>query len=259
MEDVGQTRRSSSAAASLILHGLLAFLMLKICVEVHPKAPEFVELRLGQVAVSGLAELVEPIAPRTVEALPSEAGGGSPERMEIPKRRMIEIEEPTISVSEEERMARQRWASEGDEKRVSVPEKKRIYLREEEALPTMGEKKHFDRKMDIGIAPGSGVETARVGADVEAAFTIEGEVKSRKILSKVLPDASQVHREAVIRIWFTVRPDGMVGETKPVRKGDTQLENLAIAALKQWRFNALDEEQEQVIQTGEITFTYTLK
>ena len=254
-----QTRRLSSAAmASLVLHGLLGFLMLKIYVEVRPKAPEFVELRLGQVAVSGLADFVEPIASRSIETLPPTEAGSS-ERVEIPRRRMIEIEEPAISVSEEERMARQRWASEGDEKRALVPEKKRIYLRKEEVLPTMGEKKRFDRKMDIGIAPGSGVETAQVGADVEAAFTIEGEVKSRKILSKVLPDPSQVHREAVIRIWFTVRPDGTVGESKPVRKGDTQLENLAIAALKQWRFNALDEDQEQVIQTGEITFTYTLK
>ena len=238
----------------------MGFLMLRICVEVHPKAPEFVELRLGQVAASGPAEFVEPITPRSLETLPSaEASGSPPERVEIPERRMIEIEEPAISVSEEERMARKRWASEGDEKRRWVPEKKRLYPRKQEVLPAMEEKKHFDREMDIGIAPGSGVETAQVGADVEAAFTVEGEVKSRKILSKVLPDPSQVHREAVIRIWFTVRPDGIVGETKPVRKGDTQLENLAIAALKQWRFNALDEEQERVVQTGEITFTYTLK
>ncbi len=246
--------------ASLVLHGLLGVLLLKICVQVHPKAPEFVELNLGRVASAGLSEFVDPVAPHALTpSAPEKALGGIPKRVDIPKRRMIEIEEPAISVSEEERMARKRLTSEGDEKRVPVPEKKRVYLRKQEALPAMGEKKQFDRKMDIGIAPGSGVETTQVGADVQAAFTIEGEVKNREILSKVLPDPTEVHREAVIRIWFTVRPDGTVGETKPVRKGDTHLENLALAAMKQWRFHALSPEQEQIIQTGEITFTYTLK
>jgi outer membrane biosynthesis protein TonB len=246
--------------ASLVLHGLLGVLLLKICVQVHPKAPEFVELNLGRVTSAGLSEFVDPVAPHALTpSAPEKALGGTPKRVEIPKRRMIEIEEPAISVSEEERMARKRLTREEDEKRMPIPEKKRLYLRKQEAFPAMGEKKHFDRKMDIGIVPGSGRETTQVGADVEAAFTIEGEVKNREILSKVLPDPTEVHREAVIRIWFTVRPDGMVGATKPVRKGDTHLENLALAALKQWRFHALNPEQKQVIQTGEITFTYTLK
>ena len=246
--------------ASLVLHGLLGVLLLKICVQVHPKAPDFVELNLGQVASAGLSEFVDPVAlhPLTPSA-PEKALGGTPKRIEIPKRRMIEIEEPAISVSEQERMARKRLTREEDEKRMPISEKKRLYLRKQETVPTMGEKKHFSRKMDIGIAPGIGRETTQVGADVEAAFTIEGEVRNREILSKVLPDPTEVHREAVIRIWFTVRPDGMVGATKPLRKGDTHLENLALAALKQWRFHALNPEQEQVIQTGEITFTYTLK
>ncbi|MCK5381551.1 MAG: hypothetical protein KAJ81_08770, partial [Candidatus Latescibacteria bacterium] len=247
-------RMGGAVMASLVLHGLLGVLLLKICVQVHPKAPEFVELNLGRVASAGLSEFADPVAPHALTPSPPAKGlGGAPKRVEIPKQRMIEIEEPAISVSEEERMARKRLRTEGDEKRMPIPERKRIYLRKGETAPAMGEKKQFDRKMDIGIPPGSGVETTQVGADVEAAFSIEGEVKNRKILSKVLPDPSEVHREAVIRIGFTVRPDGMVGTTKPVRKGDTHLENLALAALKQWRFHALSPEQEQIIQTGEIT------
>ena len=253
-------RMGGAVMASLVLHGLFGVLLLKICVQVHPKAPEFVELNLGRVASANFSGFMDPVAPHALTpSAPEKALGGTPKRVDIPKRRMIEIEEPAISVSEEERMARKRLTGEEDEKRMPISEKKRLYLRKQEAVPAMGEKKHFDRKMDIGIAPGSGRETTQVGADVEAAFTIEGEVKNREILSKVLPDPTEVHREAVIRIWFTVRPDGMVGATKPVRKGDTHLENLALAALKQWRFHALNPEQEQVIQTGEITFTYTLK
>ncbi|MFH1006697.1 MAG: energy transducer TonB [Candidatus Latescibacterota bacterium] len=253
-------RMGGAATASLVFHVLLGVLMLRIGIAVHPKVPEFVELNLGWVASAAPQEMAGSLARRPSE-LPPPSGTvrGTPRQVAVPKRRMIEIEEPLISPSGEERAVQKLLTPDGDEKRMSLPDRERTVLRRQEPLAAMGEKEQFDRKMDIGIVPGSGVETAQVGSDVEAGFTIEGEVKNRIILNKVLPDPTEVHREAVIRLSLTVRPNGVVGETRPVRKGDTHLENLAILAIRQWRFQPLSPDQEQVIQTGEITFTYTLK
>lgn len=252
-----------AVSLSVILHGLLGVLFVHLSVLVHPEVPEFIELNVGQISSTGLTTPVQmtPFPPREETRRPS---AGNPEdrtSVNIPKRRVIEVEEPTISVSDEERIAAQQLASGEAEKSIFIPRKEAVYSPRGMGTPLLGEKQVFDgRRVDVGIAPGSGVETQKVGADVEAAFTIEGDVKSRTVLHKVLPRyPEEVQKEVVIKLWFTVFPNGTVSEMRPIRKGDTKLENITMAAFKQWRFSPLDPKQKQVIQTGEITFFYRLR
>ena len=68
-----------------------------------------------------------------------------------------------------------------------------------------------------------------------------------------------VQQDVTIRLSFTVAPNGSVISVVPVTKGVFELENAAITALRNWRFNVLEGGNEQKDQTGEITFIFRLE
>jgi TonB family protein len=79
---------------------------------------------------------------------------------------------------------------------------------------------------------------------------------NRTVLYKKLPKyPSGVNTSAEIKIRFTVSRDGTVISMVPLQKGDPALEQAAMRALKQWRFNALSEDK---MMYGIITFTFKL-
>ena len=81
----------------------------------------------------------------------------------------------------------------------------------------------------------------------------------RKIYSYIIPPYPEgVNKEIDIRLRFTILPDGTVGTILPLIKADTRLENSAINALRQWRFQALDPSQKQLSQIAVIVFPYRL-
>jgi len=109
---------------------------------------------------------------------------------------------------------------------------------------------------DRGISP-----TTEVGspADMQP-FIIEGKAAERTIVSKTIPEYPEnLQKEALIKIRFTVLPDGRVGQMIPVQKDYPKLEDITIQALKQWRFNALPPGAPQASVQGVITFRYVLK
>lgn len=82
----------------------------------------------------------------------------------------------------------------------------------------------------------------------------------RKIYSYNIPPYPEgVNKEIDIRLKFTILPDGTVGTIIPLIKADTRLENSAINALRQWRFESLDPSQKQVPQIAVIVFPYRLR
>lgn len=109
---------------------------------------------------------------------------------------------------------------------------------------------------DRGISP-----TTEVGSPAEMQpFTIEGKAAERTIVNKVIPEYPEnLQKEAIIKIRFTVLPDGRVGQMIPVQKDDPKLEDITILAMKQWRFNALPPGAEQNSVQGVITFRYILR
>jgi len=91
-------------------------------------------------------------------------------------------------------------------------------------------------------------------------YTIEGEAADRTVLKKVIPKYPEnLQKEAVVKIRFTVLPDGRVGQMIPVQKDDPRLETITMEALRQWRFNPLSQSTEQRSVQGVITFRYELK
>lgn len=94
----------------------------------------------------------------------------------------------------------------------------------------------------------------------EEMFAISWEGPNRIKISGDLPTFPPgVRRDAVIRLGFTVKPDGTVGSVAPITKGVPELERVAIETFRQWRFNRLDPTLPQVDQRGEITFRFRLK
>lgn len=100
---------------------------------------------------------------------------------------------------------------------------------------------------EIGSGPGKGLGFGEIEW---------GGGGSRTVLHKKLPKYPEgVNTAAKIRIRFTVSKNGNVTNMIPLQKGHPVLENAAMEALKQWRFNPLKEDKEMY---GIITFTFTL-
>ncbi len=80
---------------------------------------------------------------------------------------------------------------------------------------------------------------------------------SRFVLSKKPPRYPKgVNTSADIKIKFTVLKDGTVASMIPLKKADPALERAAMDALRQWRFNPIDEDIEMV---GIIPFRFRLR
>jgi protein TonB len=83
---------------------------------------------------------------------------------------------------------------------------------------------------------------------------------TRRIYNFNIPSYPEgVQKEADIRLRFSILPDGTVGTIIPQTKADTKLENAAINALRQWRFEPLSPNQKQAEQTAIIVFPYRLQ
>lgn len=100
----------------------------------------------------------------------------------------------------------------------------------------------------------------REGDAENGAFQIEGDLKNRLILQKILPQpVSGLQTDIIIKLRIIVNGDGIVTEAVPVQKGDSRVEQNALDALKKWRFNQLPASERHILQTGIITLYFKLK
>ena len=88
---------------------------------------------------------------------------------------------------------------------------------------------------------------------------IKGPLATRKILEKPQTPQVKVRMEGEIELTFWVLPDGRVDRVVPVIKGDTELEQIAIQYLKQWRFAPLTKDETQTEQWGIIPIKFKLR
>lgn len=175
----------------------------------------------------------------------------------LPKRRMLEDEKPLIR------------------------SERRVELTQENEVSGALQRKSEDRKQEVDVLRTQGESTDKAIADLEnlevgekniqagvpdlgksvaVPFEIEGEAASRNVLQKVIPQYPPgLTREAVVKLRFSVLPNGIVANIVPVLKGDATLEKVAIDAFRQWRFNELPIDMEQKNQSGVITFRFLLR
>jgi TonB family protein len=99
-------------------------------------------------------------------------------------------------------------------------------------------------------------ETPQAAQNLETEMTIEGPVKGRKIIRRPAPPKVDITIGVELKLKFWVLPDGTIGEVVPLKRGDAQLEQIAIAYLKQWQFEplALGSPQQKIWGTIPIRF-----
>ncbi len=243
---------------SLFLHGLVAVIFLKITATLSVEAPKFYELTLGQVTTQELEQILRSIAVRQERAQSSTQGSTPSDRVEIPDRKMMEIEEPILSISQADKIFPTPMIISPIERKFFAIEP----LIRASDLPAEvfqnADKQTFDgTKIDAGVIPGKGIETSEVAKDIAPTFIIEGEVKDRQLLYNPLPEYPEgYYKEATIKIRFTVLADGTVGYMEPYIKDDAKLENITMKVMRLWRFNAFVGTDRQ--ETGIITFQFKL-
>ena len=244
---------------SILFHGALYALLLNIPIALEVQEDQFFDLQLGSLSRERVERILE--ESRQEEASRIEEQGLTPsQRVDVPDRRMIEIEEPTISMPNQQRIesddiitAAERLSIEVEAPDISVPATN-------SSIFPMDRKAAFEgSRIDIGEQPGTGIETGTIGADL--IFEIEGELKGRDIISNPLPTYPEgLNTSATIKIQFEVLPDGAVSSSGMilVRKENAVLEELTTQTLKLWRFSPLPAG-DQRRQTGIITFNYRVK
>jgi TonB family protein len=113
------------------------------------------------------------------------------------------------------------------------------------------------RALDEGVSDSAASQKARKNP---RSGDITGPLSNRAIVHKVIPQypawAEEQGIVGSVQIYFTVDASGTVRPNMQVRKttGNVQLDQLAIEALKQWRFATSDAEGEW----GIITFNFSL-
>lgn len=103
-------------------------------------------------------------------------------------------------------------------------------------------------------ATGSGTRTGDADAS-RSPFNVEG-LDNRTLLAYPLP--TNPGEQATSVIALCVEPDGRVVNARPeIRTGRPGLDNNAIAAVQQWRFDRLPPAAPQERQCGRVTFRFT--
>lgn len=196
---------------------------------------------------------------QTLQELLALANDKEEEIVELPKRRMLEATLPELPTP-------------GEKKLMLEPENQPLLHKQQAAISTDMKKDQLipmlDEEKDVADAAATALAENEIfdGDNTDnfehgdPRFVIEGELASRKVLSKVIPDYPEgLGREEMIRIRFTVLPNGLVEEAIPLIKGTPILEKVSLDALKQWRFSRLPPHESPKIESGEITFRYLLK
>jgi len=164
-------------------------------------------------------------------------------------------------------------ASEKEQSKQKNPEVKEVDLpfainTEDENVikPANNEKEIAEERTELNTettASNSKMNEEGNNTEVEGNFGFDidwGGKGTRKIYSFILPQYPDgVKKEVNIKLQFTILPDGTVGTIIPKMKADTRLENAAINSLRQWRFEALSQNQKQVEQSAVIVFPYRLQ
>jgi TonB family protein len=95
-------------------------------------------------------------------------------------------------------------------------------------------------------------------------FEIGGPVGDRKVVRRRLPEypawAEEKGISAMVKIYFTVRPDGSIRSTMRILRssGYAELDSLAKDALANWRFSPTSARSTTEEAWGVITFRFTL-
>jgi outer membrane biosynthesis protein TonB len=244
---------------SLIFHALLLTVFCIIQVGFDYKISDFTEIAFASRKPSPARPAK---TPRKIQPPPSESKNVElpSEIVKLPLRQMLEEEIPLKVANQRKKVS----STENDFVPQLTNFEKRESVTDQNILNPVFDEKEV-AQIDDGISPENKIlpsitPTKITGTGSQSPFEIEGQVANRTVAYKVIPDyPPNLQKQAVVKISFTVLPNGRIGEMIPQIKADAQLENITMDALRQWRFNALPSHEEQRVERGVITFRYLLK
>ncbi len=234
-----------SYSLSIVFHLIILTVLYLVQIDWNVSVPEFIEIQFAQGQVTRMEQ------PAT--SPPSPPQTKQPEKLQLPERRMIEPEQEVLPASRQDKF-------------VPVEETRIVKRQEttyERPLPVSrdfqpGKKQMASFVTSEKLRPDAMTDMGDV--EMESPYKIEGQAALRNVLFKILPEYPRnLQQEAVVKIRFTVLPNGTIGEMIPILKGSTTLENITMEAFKQWRFSPLPTNVPQVTEQGTITFRYILK
>ena len=255
------SRTIISWAVSLAVHTLILVILLIVNVFMAPEIPEYSEMDFFSVptitspAQAQVPSVTTPTSEKTEEIEPDER----PENLTLPRMKHLPDEQPELRERNVEKIRATEEPFGGQVEPSARPSER------EESYPvaqqTEPERKPTPdaQRLVLGqkTVTGTGEEA---GESKDRPYTIEGAASARQVIAEVLPEyPAGLNKEAVIKIRFTVLPNGTVGEMVPILRGDTLLEDLTMRAFRRWRFNPLPPDLPQEPQAGIITFRYILK
>jgi len=114
-----------------------------------------------------------------------------------------------------------------------------------------------------GRGTGSGIGNGNgdgFGDGLGDGFGIDWGGRIRKIYHYIIPKYPEgIYKEIDVQLRFAILADGSVGKINVVKKADSKLEQVAIEALKLWRFEPLRGAQSSSSQFVKITFPFRLE
>ncbi len=249
---------------SLIFHVVVGLILLSVGIDLSPEVPKFFDLTFTVVrAGSTSGETYTPLVPRkTQPAGERTTTVKKKEIVDLPKRAMTKVEEPEIPIVKKDKLfAKESPARLGDKVEFSEADEREST---NDIINILGER--IDRLENNNFYVLESTQTddkeKYAGANIFSvqSYMIEWVGGTREKVRGNLPEYPEgFNKTAVIRLRFKIFPNGTVGETIPLQKGNMLLENLAIKSLKTWNFNPLEKNAPQIMQEGIITFIYRLE
>ena len=153
-----------------------------------------------------------------------------------------------------------------DEEKISTstekPEKLKSIKGSNVVRPTAGNNPN-GKGIGNGKGTGSGIGNGNgngYGDGLGDGFGIDWGGRIRKIYNYSIPKYPEgVYKEIDVKLRFSILPDGTVGNILVLKKADSRLEQVAIEALRLWRFEPVSTNSPQTSQTVVITFPFRLE
>jgi len=247
-------------AVSLTLHALLAVMMMYISVRQYVPEPQFVEMTWGMLT-SRNSPIPEIPAAEQATQQSSVSEGSTEESMNLPSRKYLDLPDEVISLRDKKKAitAENPIASTRAGKISPSEPRATVVSGGQSANEQVVGKSSSRSATQVAVPFGSGTDAGGVGEHVSMMVQWSGG-GSRKLLAGDMPSyPSGVNISAQIKLKVVVLPDGSVKSVAPAQKGNTRLENAAIAKVKLWQFEPLLSAQPQVEQLCTVTFNFTLK
>ena len=245
---------------SIILHALLAVLMMYIAVRQYIPEPNFVEMTWGT-----LTSRNNPIPdiPSTQQAARQSTvtEGTTDKSIKLPIRKFLELPDEVISLRDKKKniVAETPITSTRAGKRVTDEQRSTVVSSGLGTRDNAVGKSSSQSNTQVATPFGSGTEAGGLGSNVSVVYQWAGG-GNRKLLAGDVPTyPAGVNVSAQIKLRVVVLPDGTVKSAAPAQKGETRLENAAMAKVKLWQFEPLLSAQPKSEQICNITFNFKLK